>query len=464
MKRSETLFGLLRIPMDALAVFAALILSYRLRQANMDLIPGVQLLEPAQTLPPLDAYLSTFVYPGIVVFLFIAAAFKLYALLATRSAWNEVARLLITAFLWLIAVIGWYFLIRKQLFYSRILLVHSAFFIAVFANIGRATITLVQRAFLQCGIGVRLVVSLGTKAIAKSAKVTLEDDVRYRYLGHIDDLRELKKLERKHHIDLVVQTDPNPKSEFTNELIDYCRSNHLGYAFLPPVLADNPHQLRVDHLGLVPMLAFQPTPLDGWGRVLKRIFDIIISITLLTLLTPLLLLTLLAILITSGWPAFYVSRRLGEQGRKKIPVLKFRTMVRNADALKPSLTPKSHRSDGPLFKIKNDPRVTPIGRVLRRWSIDELPQLINVLIGQMSVVGPRPHLPEEVKQYSDFQRRVFAVKPGITGFAQISGRSNLKFDDEVRLDLQYIEEWSPFLDLWILWRTVMVVLRRDGAD
>jgi len=144
-------------------------------------------------------------------------------------------------------------------------------------------------------------------------------------------------------------------------------------------------------------------------------------------------------------------------------VLKFRSMVNNADELKEELMDKGHR-EGPLFKMKNDPRVTRMGKFLRRWSLDELPQLINVFKGELSIVGPRPHIPEEVSKYSDFQKRVFAVKPGITGMPQISGRSDLAFDEEVRLDLQYIEEWTPWLDLWIMWRTIGVVLKGEGAD
>jgi lipopolysaccharide/colanic/teichoic acid biosynthesis glycosyltransferase len=139
-------------------------------------------------------------------------------------------------------------------------------------------------------------------------------------------------------------------------------------------------------------------------------------------------------------------------------------MIEHADHEKEYLQTQSHRTDGPLFKVKNDPRVTRVGKFLRRFSLDELPQLWNVLKGDLSLVGPRPHLPEEVARYTDFQRRVFAVKPGITGLAQISGRSDLKFEDEVRFDLQYIEEWSPWLDLFIFWRTVWVVLRGKGAD
>lgn len=461
MKKSEAVFGLLRIPVDALAVFAALTLAYRLRLSNIDLVPGIQLLEPASTLPDMPDYLVSFVIPGILGFLFMAACLSLYALLTTRSAWNEIGRILIASFLWLVAVIAWYFLVKKQLFYSRMLLLHSGFLIACFAVIGRSSVTLLQRAFLQCGIGVRSVVSIGAKAIVKSAKATLTEDVRYSYLGHIDSIVELKKLS---NVDLVLQTDPDPKDAVTNTLIEYCRSEHIGYAFLPPVLAENPHQLRTDYIGLVPMLAFRPTPLDGWGRILKRLIDIALSMMFIVVLSPVLLVISVLILLLNGWPIFYVSKRIGGLGREEIPVMKFRTMIRNADKKKAELQKKSHRTDGPLFKMKNDPRVTGLGRILRRWSLDELPQLFNVYLGHMSLVGPRPHLPEEVKKYSTYERRVFAVKPGITGFPQVSGRSDLPFKEEVRLDLKYVEEWSPFLDLWILWRTVFVVIKRKGAD
>ncbi|PIR53343.1 hypothetical protein COU76_01585 [Candidatus Peregrinibacteria bacterium CG10_big_fil_rev_8_21_14_0_10_49_10] len=461
MKKSEAVFGLLRIPVDALAVFAALTLAYRLRLSNIDLLPGIQLLEPASTLPDMPDYLVSFVMPGILGFLLIAACLSLYVLLTTRSAWNEIGRILIASFLWLVAVIAWYFLVKKQLFYSRMLLLHSGFLIACFAIIGRSSVTLLQRAFLQCGIGVRSVVSIGARAIVKSAKATLTDDVRYAYLGHIGSIVELKKLS---NVDLVLQTDPDPKDAVTNALIEYCRSEHIGYAFLPPVLAENPHQLRTDYIGLVPMLAFRPTPLDGWGRILKRICDIIGSTVLLILLLPLLCILCILCILFQGFPIFYISHRVGGPNHRTIFVMKFRTMIRNADKKKAELQKKSHRTDGPLFKMKNDPRVTGLGRVLRRWSLDELPQLLNVFVGHMSLVGPRPHLPEEVSKYSTYERRVFAVKPGITGFPQVSGRSDLPFKEEVRLDLQYIEEWSPFLDLWILWRTAFVVIKRKGAD
>lgn len=464
MKRSEAIFGAIRVPVDALAALAALLLAYRLREANIDLIPTVQLLEPASTLPPLSWYVHTFVTPAVLAFIALAAVLRLYVWRATESAWLETGRIAIAALLWLVAIMGWYFLVEKQLFFSRFLLIHATLFLVIFVSIGRAAITLIQRSLLRYGIGVHAVVSVGKHKLSLEARGTLARDVRYAYLGHVPDLDALMKLEANGEPDLVLQTDPNPDSDDTLLLIDHCRSLHIGYAFLPPVFADVPHLLAVERLGLLPMIRFCPTPLDGWGRIFKRVFDLLVAaLAIIVLAIPMLLVTLL-IVFDSGLPILYVSRRVGEGGKKRIPVLKFRSMVRNADARKEELMEKNHRSDGPLFKMKNDPRVTRVGKFLRRWSIDEWPQLFNVIIGQLSLTGPRPHLPDEVKRYTSYQRRVFAVKPGITGLAQVSGRSDLSFDEEVALDLKYIEEWSLLRDLWILWRTIVVVFGRDGAD
>ncbi|MDO8648392.1 MAG: sugar transferase [Candidatus Peregrinibacteria bacterium] len=464
MKKSEALFGIARVPLDSLAVFAALLLSYRLREASIDLLPWMQLLEPPTTLPSVQEYLQSFVALGILFFLVVAALLKLYTIRATLGGWAEFGRVLVAAGLWLVLVMGWHFLVLRELFYSRALLLHSVFFIVVFVSLGRASLILLQRSLLRTGIGRLLVVSVGGQALAHAALDTLGTDQRYRYLGHLPDMEAVKRLTHQQTIDLVVHTDPNPQSEATLALINYCRSHQIGYAFLPPVLADVPHQLTVERLGLLPMIRFQPTPLDGWGRIFKRLFDIVVSAVVLIILSPILIGIAIAILFETGRPIFYISPRIGGQGRRRFPMLKFRSMIHGADGDKTKLTELNHRRDGPLFKVRNDPRVTKVGKFLRHWTLDELPNLFNVLIGQMSLVGPRPHLPEEVASYSLEQRRVFAVKPGMTGLAQVSGRSNLPFDEEVRHDLQYIEEWSPLLDLWILWRTVFVIFGGAGAD
>jgi exopolysaccharide biosynthesis polyprenyl glycosylphosphotransferase len=463
-KKLELLFGLLRIPFDALAVASALALAYWLRVHNMDLIPQVQLLEPAVTLPDIRFYAHGFILPGILIFILTALSLKLYAFQVTKSAWREVGRSILATAVWLVVVMAWYFLIRKELFYSRILLLHSTFFLGVFVIFARAFLTILYRWLLKRGYGVRWVVSVGTHALPDTVEDTLIHDHCYRYIGHMKNLSDLRRQQGRLPLDLVLQTDPDPDSGDTTELIEFCRSEHIGYAFLPPVLADVPHMLRVERIGLLPMMRFQPTPLDGWGRVIKRGFDLVLGLAFLIVALPLFAVITLAILLESGWPIFYVSRRIGDFGRTTVPVLKFRSMVKDADVRKKELLAMNHRQGGPLFKVKDDPRVTRVGKLLRRLSWDELPQLFNVVAGHMSLVGPRPHLPEEVKLYTPYQKRVFAVRPGLTGLAQVSGRSDLSFEEEVHLDLQYIEEWSAFLDFWILWRTAVVVLSRRGAD
>lgn len=463
-KKIEILFGILKVPVDALGVGLALLLAYRLREANIDLVPGVQLLEPATTLPPLPAYFEDFLWPSALVFAAAATVLGLYSLRLHRGGWWQAGRLLQAAGLWLVLVMGWFFLLRKELFFSRILLLHSTLFIFLVTGLLRALLLIVQRAFLRLGFGVRSVVTIGRAPVAVSVEHLLERDQHYRYIGHFVRHDDLRSVITRTDIDLVLHTDPHPEDGDTHALIEHCRSEHIDYAFFPPVLTESPHQLAVERMGLLPLIRFRPTPLDGWGRVWKRAGDIVVSAVALCFLSPLLFCIAIAVIVDSGFPIFYVSRRVGVGGRKRIPVLKFRTMVRDADARKEELAGMNHRTDGPLFKVKNDPRVTRVGRVLRRWSLDEFPQLWNVLMGHMALVGPRPHLPQEVERYSAYQRRVFAICPGMTGLAQISGRSDLSFEEEVRLDLQYIEEWSPMLDLWVLWRTPFVILGRKGAD
>lgn len=464
MKRFDALFGVVRVPVDALAVSAALLLSYRLRQARIDLLPGVQLLEPARSLPSLHNYVSGFVLPGTAVFILIAAVMGLYLFRSTRSAWAEMGAILAAAAVWLVVIVGWYTLVLQQLFYSRAILASSVALLVVFVAVGRSALLLLQRSLLSLGAGRVVTVSVGAQPLVDIARRMLEGDARYHYVGHLEDLVALELVIEERDVDLVLQTDPHPSGEVTIRLIDTCRSRHIGYGFLPPVLADVPHMLQVERIGILPVMRFQPTPLDGWGSVAKRLFDLLVSAILLLLLSPVLLLLSVLILLTMGWPILYVSTRVGQRGTQTVPVLKFRTMVQDADRRKAELLALNHRQDGPLFKVRDDPRVTPLGRVLRRLSLDELPQLLNVFLGHLSLVGPRPHLPEEVARYTPEQRRVFAVKPGMTGLPQVSGRSDLTFAEEVRLDLQYVEEWSIWLDLWILWRTAWVVAVRKGAD
>ncbi|OHD76116.1 MAG: hypothetical protein A2V99_03585 [Spirochaetes bacterium RBG_16_67_19] len=190
---------------------------------------------------------------------------------------------------------------------------------------------------------------------------------------------------------------------------------------------------------------------------LKRLLDLFIAIPALLLFLPLGLLIALAIKLEDGGPVFYITRRIGKNGRP-MRFYKFRTMVVGADGLKAQLLRFNERQDGPLFKMRNDPRVTGVGRLLRKHSLDEFPQMLNVLQGSMSLVGPRPHLPEEVAAYHDGDYLRLECIPGIVGLPQIVGRNTLGFKDWVGLDLKYRRTWSLVLDLWIIARTLRIVL------
>lgn len=199
-----------------------------------------------------------------------------------------------------------------------------------------------------------------------------------------------------------------------------------------------------------------------WPRTLKRAFDIVLAGAMLIALLPLLVIAAIAVKLSSPGPIFFRQERIG-LNKRRFKMLKFRSMVQNAEALMPQLE-KLNEASGPVFKIKNDPRITPVGRLLRRTSIDELPQLLNVLSGDMSLVGPRPLPVRDFEGFhEDWQRRRFSMKPGITCLWQVGGRSDLSFQQWMELDLKYLDEWSLWLDLKILTRTVPAVFRGAGA-
>jgi exopolysaccharide biosynthesis polyprenyl glycosylphosphotransferase len=209
-------------------------------------------------------------------------------------------------------------------------------------------------------------------------------------------------------------------------------------------------------------ISLRPLRLSRFKSAVKRSCDLVGSSIALLVLSPLLVGIALAVGWTSKGPVLYRQKRVGKEG---VPfmVLKFRTMVDGADQLVAELKDLNEAS-GPLFKMRRDPRITPVGRWLRRWSLDELPQLVNVLRGEMSLVGPRPPLPEEVSAYEqDWHFDRLEVLPGITGLWQVSGRSGLSFDEYIRLDLHYVENWSLALDLFILLKTIPAVLFQKGA-
>ncbi|MDQ2797914.1 MAG: sugar transferase, partial [Actinomycetota bacterium] len=220
-------------------------------------------------------------------------------------------------------------------------------------------------------------------------------------------------------------------------------------------------RLHIQPVAGLPLLHIEEPEFAGFRRMIKRGFDIVLSVLALTVLAPVLLIIGLLVRLTSRGPALFTQTRIGLHGRE-FRVMKFRSMCHDAEQQKVELL-TTNEAGGVLFKMRADPRVTRIGRTLRRFSLDELPQLINVLRGSMSLVGPRPPLPDEVAKYRDDVRRRLLVKPGLTGLWQISGRSDLSWEESIRLDLRYVEDWSLSLDLLVLWKTARAVMSADGA-
>jgi exopolysaccharide biosynthesis polyprenyl glycosylphosphotransferase len=221
-------------------------------------------------------------------------------------------------------------------------------------------------------------------------------------------------------------------------------------------------RLHLDRIGDIPLMHVDVPCFSGPKHVLKAAFDRVSALLLLLVLAPVFLAVAAAVRLTSRGPVFFRQQRVGRDQRP-FTMLKFRSMHLGAEHRVAELAPQNAMSDGPMFKVRNDPRVTRVGRFLRQTSLDELPQLVNVLLGSMSLVGPRPPLPAEVERYTPAEKRRLLVKPGITGLWQVSGRCDLSWEDTVRLDLRYVENWSIVTDLVILARTVLTVVRGAGA-
>ncbi|MDD2241117.1 MAG: sugar transferase [Kiritimatiellae bacterium] len=239
-----------------------------------------------------------------------------------------------------------------------------------------------------------------------------------------------------------------------------CETEGTEAWLLPDFLRTAIAQVTLDELADEPVLLFSTSPKSPWALMLKRTLDILLSAAALIILSPLMLAIAIVIRVTSPGPILFSQKRSTVRGRT-FNMLKFRTMVQNAEDIRHELDDHNEVT-GPVFKIKDDPRITPIGRWLRRYSLDELPQLWNVLKGEMALVGPRPPIPAEVAEYENWQRRRLSMRSGCTCLWQIGGRNELSFDDWMKLDLKYIDTWSLGLDFQILFKTIGTILRGTG--
>ena len=281
-------------------------------------------------------------------------------------------------------------------------------------------------------------------------------------LDGLRDFRSLEQLERHFDaIDEVLIADADFPEEEAVELVDRCHQQGVRVRVAPSTMEILMERVEYVPGQALPLFELKPPVFEGVDFALKRTFDLVGAVLLVFFLSPVMLLAALAIKLTSRGPVFYRSPRPGIGG-KSFPCMKFRTMVAGAERLQDRLEEQNEVS-GALFKMREDPRVTAVGRFLRRWSLDELPQLFNVLRGEMSLVGPRPLPQRDYERLEDWHRKRYLVLPGMTGLWQVSGRSELDFDELVRLDFLYLERWSVFLDLTILLKTIPAVIRARGA-
>jgi len=281
----------------------------------------------------------------------------------------------------------------------------------------------------------------------------------YRVLGRIQDIPFI--LHRK-VIDRVIFVVPRLWLHRLDDVILACEREGIATSISMDLYDLRIAQMRQTNFSGFPLLEFETFNAKEWQLFLKRGMDIAFSLFFLMLASPIYLITALAIKINSRGPIFFSQVRCGVNGRK-FTLYKFRSMVVGAE-MKKKLLEKMNEMDGPVFKIRYDPRITRVGRIIRKLSVDELPQLINVLKGDMSIVGPRPPLPIEVEMYELWQRRRLSFKPGITCVWQVSGRNNVNFDRWMEMDLEYIDNWSLWLDIKILIKTFFVVLTGYGAS
>ena len=298
----------------------------------------------------------------------------------------------------------------------------------------------------------------GDPQVVGFVSLTPRPDNGLRSLGRLDDIEAIAA---EHKLDEVIIADPDFPEQAAVELVDRCHQRGVRVRVAPSTMSILVHRAEFVPGQTVPLFELKPPVFDGIDFAVKRAFDVVVAVLLLLVALPALVAMAAAVRLTSRGPVIYRSWRPGIGG-EPFACLKFRTMYRDADQRQADLESLNEAS-GALFKIRNDPRMTPVGRFLRRFSLDELPQLINVVLGQMSLVGPRPLPLRDFERLESWHKKRYLVLPGITGLWQVSGRSDLDFDDLVRLDFLYLERWSPFLDLVVLLKTIPAVLGRKGA-
>ena len=372
-------------------------------------------------------------------------------------------------------------MIIQRPIYSRLIFAFAWGWTIVLLLLARAYMVNIRRLRWTRGIGRERVLVIGGTGLGRQVMdgIVAQTFLGYSLIGYLEDrdpepnerrdghfrhlgaVQDLEAIVRESAIELVIIALPFWQHHRLPEMVRICRAARIDFRVVPDLFELSYDRVNVASLSGIPLIGLKELSLKGGNLVLKRAIDLTLIVLSAPVVLPLAGLLALLIKLDSPGPAIFKQIRIGKGG-EPFTTYKFRTMVADAEQRKAELA-QLNEADGPIFKIRNDPRQTRIGRFLRRSSLDELPQLWNILRNEMSLVGPRPQLPEEVAHYDEWHNRRMEVNPGLTGLWQVLGRSDTSFDDMVRLDIYYAENWSPLMDLRILLETIPAVLSGKGA-
>ena len=462
--------------LEVSAVLASFILLYFYRLSQEFHVSIYQKHGISTSLPRFDEY-SIFFFVVMVLWLGWLYHFRMFSLKSDISfgLFEETVRSTKAISYSVLITIGIAF-VFKLTDYSRFVIL-SFWFISLVCSVGLRTFKRVLvKALAQKGIFTKnvLIVGAGQVGTQLSNVFSKKPGMGYNVVGFVDNVKrgsvntyeilgqisQMESIIRRHPIDEIIVTIPTEK-QLVNELLNKFRKYDITIRIVPEMFNLVSKTIEVDQSNTIPFITLIKTPMRGLSFLFKRTFDYVFSLIGLLILSPLFLVLAVLIKNDSTGPVFYKQRRVGKNG-EFFYMYKFRSMIVNADEMREKLK-QLNEVEGPAFKIKEDPRITRIGKFIRKYSLDEIPQLFNVLKGEMSLIGPRPPLPNEVEQYSDWDWRRLEVVPGITGLWQVSGRSELTFEQWVNLDIYYIENWSLWMDWKILLKTIPVVIKGEGA-
>jgi len=410
----------------------------------------------------------------------IFAMFNLYSERVLEKRFNEMMRLILASLVGILFVISFSYLFDIAIFPAKIVVLYGLLLALFFVFLFRTLARIVRQQLFKYNIGITNIVIVGNNLAAKEIAYYVNNTSKTgykiiamvglnnkKYYPYFSSFNSFIKNDLKDEVSTIIQTELFLDNQKNDEILTFCQENHVSYRFIPGNNELFIGNITVDLFHSMPIVAVHQTPLIGWGRIIKRLFDIVGSIILIVLSSPFMLVVLIILMLDHGDPIFSQTRlsRFGQ----KIKIYKFRTYYHQYHRMSPEKGFKKmdredlailYRKNGDY--LENDPRISKIGRFLRQTSLDELPQLFNVLKGDLSLVGPRPLEPFELNKYGK-KNLILSVKSGLTGLAVISGRRNIPYDERRKLDIYYVQHWSFLYDIIILIKTIKIVFNRNGA-